>query len=53
MSDREKVNAWLKSICEFDAAVIAEVLQQCASDPGARAYFVKRHDLECTCSSAC
>jgi hypothetical protein len=41
-TDRKKVEAWLDSIQEFDPAIRAEVLDACAKDKEARAYFVMR-----------
>jgi len=45
-SDRTKVNAWLDRINETDEACRAEVLDQCAKDPEARAYYVMRSEEE-------
>jgi len=42
--DRQKVNAWLDRINETDEACRAEVLERCAKDPEARAYYVMRSE---------
>jgi len=42
--DRQKVNDWLDRINETDEACRAEVLDQCAKDPEARAYYVMRSE---------
>jgi len=42
--DRQKVNNWLDRINETDEACRAEVLDQCAKDPEARAYYVARSE---------
>ena len=42
--DRQKVNNWLDRINETDEACRAEVLDQCAKDPEARAYYVSRSE---------
>lgn len=47
MNDREKVTAWLDHIQEKDEACRAEVLEQCAKDKEARAYYVKRYTEDC------
>ena len=44
--DRQKVNDWLDRINETDEACRAEVLDQCAKDPEARAYYVMRSEEE-------
>ena len=44
--DRQKVNNWLDRINETDEACRAEVLDQCAKDPEARAYYVMRSQEE-------
>jgi len=44
--DRQKVNDWLDRINETDEACRAEVLDQCAKDPEARAYYVARSEEE-------
>lgn len=44
MSDREKVLKWLEAINETDPECINEVIEQCASDPQARAYYVGRYE---------
>ena len=41
-----KVNNWLDRIGETDEACRAEVLDQCAKDPEARAYYVMRSEEE-------
>jgi len=41
-----KVNNWLDRIGETDEACRAEVLDQCAKDPEARAYYVARSEEE-------
>lgn len=41
-TDRARVNAWLDSIGEDDPACRAEVMDACAKDKGARAYYVER-----------
>lgn len=41
-SERTLVLAWLEAIEETDPNVIAEVLNRCASNPSARAYYVGR-----------
>jgi len=43
-SERAKVNAWLDRINETDEACRAEVLERCAKDPEARAYYVMRSE---------
>ena len=43
MGDRAKVNSWLDWINERNPEIRADVLDQCAKDPEARAYFVERH----------
>ena len=45
-TDRAKVNAWLDRINETDEACRAEVLERCAKDPEARAYYVMRSEEE-------
>ena len=45
-SERAKVNAWLDRINETDEACRAEVLERCAKDPEARAYYVARSEEE-------
>lgn len=45
MTDRQKVNAFLDSINEHDPAIRAEVLDQCAKDGCARAYYIARYEL--------
>lgn len=47
IDDRAKVNAWLDHINETDEACRAEVLDQCANDKDARAYYVKRYFEDC------
>jgi len=42
--DRQKVNDWLDRINETDEACRAEVLERCAKDPEARAYYVMRSE---------
>ena len=44
--DRQKVNDWLDRINETDEACRAEVLERCAKDPEARAYYVARSEEE-------
>lgn len=44
LSDREKVNAWLDHIEEFDPECRKEILDMCASDPESRKYFVGRFE---------
>ena len=44
--DRAKVNDWLDRINETDEACRTEVLEQCAKDPEARAYYVARSEEE-------
>jgi len=44
--DRQKVTDWLDRINETDEACRAEVLDQCAKDPEARAYYVMRSQEE-------
>ena len=44
--DRQKVNDWLDRINETDEACRAEVLERCAKDPEARAYYVMRSEEE-------
>ena len=39
-SERTMVLAWLEAIEETDQNVISEVLNRCASNPIARAYFI-------------
>ena len=41
---REKVDAWLDSIQCTDQAERDEVLDHCAKDAGARAYYVGRYN---------
>ena len=41
-----KVNNWLDRINETDEACRAEVLERCAKDPEARAYYVMRSEEE-------
>lgn len=41
-TDRAKVERWLDHIKEFDQECRTEVLNQCAKDKEARAYYVKR-----------
>lgn len=43
-SDRQKVEAWLDKINEHDPACRAEVMEQCAKDREARAYYVSRYE---------
>ncbi len=43
-SDRQKVNLWLDSIGETDPECRREVLDHCAKDPDARAYYVSRYE---------
>lgn len=49
-SDRQKVELWLTKIGEHDEACRAEVIEQCAKDREARAYYVGRYS-ECTPTS--
>ena len=42
--NRKKVLDWLDKIGETDEACRAEVLDQCAKDPEARAYYVMRSE---------
>ena len=42
--DRQKVNNWLDRIDETDEACRAEILEQCAKYPEARAYYVMRSE---------
>ena len=54
MGDRDKVNVWLDSIGETDQACRAEVLERCAKDSEARAYYVMRYEerqKESTCTA--
>lgn len=44
MNDRAKINAWLDHIGEDDPACRDEVLEQCAKDKDARAYYVSRYN---------
>jgi len=44
--NRKKVLDWLDKIGETDEACRAEVLDQCAKDPEARAYYVARSEEE-------
>ena len=44
--NRKKVLDWLDKIGETDEACRAEVLEQCAKDPEARAYYVARSEEE-------
>lgn len=46
-TDRNKVNLWLDHINEHDEPTRAEVLNQCAKDKDARAYFVGRYEIDC------
>lgn len=46
-SDRQKVNAWLDHIGEQDPACRNEILENCAKDPEARAYYVGRYEQDC------
>lgn len=46
-SDRQKVEAWLTQIGEHDEAIRAEVIEQCAKDREARAYYVLRYEQDC------
>lgn len=46
-SDRQKINAWLDHIQEFDKATRDEILKMCASDIEARKYYVKRYNEDC------
>lgn len=46
-SDRAKVNLWLTKIGEHDEACRAEVIEQCAKDREARAYYVLRYEQDC------
>jgi hypothetical protein len=39
-TDRQRVEAWLDSIQEFDAECRAEVLRACVENIGARKYYV-------------
>ena len=45
-TDREKVNEFLDRIQEFDEALRAEVLQQCATDPVARVFYLAKANGE-------
>lgn len=47
MTDRQKVAAWLDKIQEHDQATRAEVMEVCANDKNARAYFVERFEIDC------
>ena len=40
--EESKIRAWLTHIEEIDPDIIAEVLEKCRSDIGARAYFFSR-----------
>ena len=42
--NRKKVLDWLDKIGETDEACRAEVLERCAKDPEARAYYVMRSE---------
>lgn len=44
LTDRQKVCAWLDKIGEHDPACLSEVLEACAKDASARAYYVSLHD---------
>jgi len=44
--NRKKVLDWLDKIGETDEACRAEVLEQCAKDQEARAYYVARSEEE-------
>lgn len=46
-NDRAKVNAWLDYINEKYEACRKEVIEQCAKDKEARAYYVKRYEQDC------
>lgn len=46
-TDRAKINAWLDHINEHDPTCRAEVLESCAKDTDARAYYVKRYTEDC------
>lgn len=47
ISDRQKVNAWLNYIQETDQACRDEVLELCAKDKEARAYFIRLYEIDC------
>lgn len=47
LTDRRKVELWLDHIGETDTACRDEVLQQCADNRHARAYFVNRYEQDC------
>jgi len=47
LTDRQKVEAWLDLIQEFDPAIRAEVLEQCKTDIEARRYYVMRSEEVC------
>ena len=40
--EESKIRAWLTYIVETDSEIIAEVVNKCRSDNGARAYFLHR-----------
>lgn len=42
LTDRQKVEAWLDTIGEFDPACRDEVMRECAADKEARIYYVGR-----------
>lgn len=46
-TDRQKVNAWLDKIGSADEKERNEVLELCARDKEARAYYVGRYEEEC------
>ena len=46
MTDRERVTAWLAEINETDPACIAAVMEQCSTDPEARAYYSAQYQAE-------
>ena len=47
LADREKINLWLDHIQESDPVCRNEVIEHCAKDKEARAYYVKRYIEDC------
>jgi hypothetical protein len=43
MANRSRVNAWLTHIGEHDNAIRDSVLEDCATNPESRIYYLERH----------
>jgi hypothetical protein len=46
ITDRQKIQSWLRSIGETDQAIIDDIIRQCSKDREKLDYFVARFDYD-------